>query len=197
MNLETIILAGGQSRRMGRDKALLTIDGITLLEKTVAIAKNVSQKVWLVTPWRDEYQKIFTGTVQWLDDPKQEGGLVALALALAKISASDWVLVLACDLPYLHQKQLQLWVANLENIPEQYSAALVKREHFYEPLCGFYRVTNQASLAKFIANGGRSFQKWLANEQVFPLNIAPELSEKILFNCNTPEDFATLKANLE
>jgi molybdopterin-guanine dinucleotide biosynthesis protein A len=73
----------------------------------------------------------------------------------------------------------------------------VKRDNFHEPLCGFYRVTVKDSLEKFIANGGRSFQKWLANEAVFPLDISPELAEKMFFNCNTPEDFATLKAKLE
>lgn len=190
-DLVVLILAGGKSRRMGQDKALLRIDGETLLERTVAIASQLSHEVWISTPWRDEYQSCLSEKVQWLDDVQQEGPVIALSQSLQKMLRREWVLVLACDLPYLDQKQLKQWIVALEMVPKDCVAALVKQEKWYEPLCGFYRCSAQTSLEEFIENGDRSFQKWLATEQVFELELD---DPSMLFNCNTPKDFATLKA---
>ncbi|MGB2925732.1 MAG: molybdenum cofactor guanylyltransferase [Limnothrix sp.] len=190
-NLQVLILAGGKSRRMGRDKALLCLDNQSLLQRTVEIATSISPRVWVVTPWRDEYQFVFSERVQWLDDPKQAGGLVAIAHSFPQLVTSEWILAIACDMPFLNTEQLEIWAQQLTEIPSTYTAALVRRDQRYEPLCGFYRCTVRRSLEKFVANGGRSFQKWLATEQVYELTLE---AEKMLFNCNTPTDFATLKA---
>jgi molybdopterin-guanine dinucleotide biosynthesis protein A len=201
-SLKILILAGGKSRRMGRDKALLPLGEASFLAATVAIARQLSPAIWVSTPWREEYREIFTQGVQWLDDPLQEGGLMALTQFLREQiqnqAENDWVLLLACDLPHLQIEQLQTWINQLEQIPDHYQAALVRQQDgqsgksFYEPLCGFYRTTAITSLEKFVAGGDRSFQRWLATEQVYELDLA---EENMLFNCNTPADFATLKAN--
>lgn len=177
---------------MGQDKALLPVENSTLLQRTVDIAQLISPQVWIVTPWREAYQPVFSETVQWLDDPHQQGGLVAFRRSLPQLQAPQWVLLLACDLPYLDAQQLQTWVPILNQIPSQYAAALVKQNQRYEPLCGFYRGTVQSSLVRFTTNGGRSFQKWLATEAVYPLSLN---DDRMLFNCNSPADFATLKTN--
>ena len=175
---------------MGQDKALLPVENSTLLQRTVEIAQLISPQVWIVTPWRDAYKSVFSETVQWLDDPDPQGGLVALRRSLTHLPSAQWILLLACDLPYLDAEQLQTWVQILDQLPLECAAALVKQHQRYEPLCGFYRGTVQPSLAKFTANGGRSFQKWLATEQVYELSLN---DDQMLFNCNTPADFATLK----
>lgn len=197
--LQTLILAGGQSRRMGQDKALLPLANTTLLQRTVDIATGINaprhSPVWIVTPWRDGYQSVFSEQVQWLDDPHQQGGLMAFHHALGeipRIPGDEWVLLLACDLPYLNLAQLQTWWSVVQALPGEYNAALVQRENIYEPLCGFYRKTVKNSLAHFCQKGGRSFQKWLATESVYELSLG---EEQMLFNCNTPGDFATLRAN--
>lgn len=191
--LPIFILLGGKSQRMGTDKALLSIGEQTILQCTLEIATALSDEIYLLTPWRDRYQPFFSPTVRWLNDPYQQGGLVALHHGLETVSPADWVLLLACDLPHLELTQLQQWIQELETIPPPYPAALVNQGKFYEPCCGFYRSTAQTSLQQFIARGGRSFQKWLATVPVFSLAIA---NPEMLFNCNTPADFATLKTHL-
>lgn len=188
----SLILAGGKSRRMGQDKALLKIEGKTLLARTVAIAATLTDQIWISTPWRNSYQQYFTETIQWLDDSQQEGPVVALCQSLQTMPQREWVLVLACDLPHLNQTQLEKWMVALETVPASCGAALVKQKNWYEPLCGFYRFSMHTSLEQFVKNGDRSFQKWLATEQVFELAID---DPKMLFNCNTPTDFATLNSN--
>ncbi len=184
------ILLGGKSQRMGTDKALLNLGEQTILERTLDLVTALSDEVYLLTPWRDCYQPYLSTTVRWLDDPAQQGGLVALNQGLKILKLQGWVLLLACDLPKLDQGQLEQWIQQLDEIPTRYTAALVNQGQFYEPCCGFYRDTAQTSLQEFIDQGGRSFQKWLATVLVFPLAIA---NPAMLFNCNTPADFATLK----
>ncbi|QCS48648.1 molybdenum cofactor guanylyltransferase [Picosynechococcus sp. PCC 11901] len=184
------ILLGGKSQRMGTDKALLQWGEQTLLRRTLEIATALSDEIYLLTPWRDRYQPYLSTTVHWLDDPAQQGGLVALHQGMKTLNLQGWVLLLACDLPKLDQGQLEQWIQQLDEIPTRYTAALVNQGQFYEPCCGFYRNTAQTSLQQFIDQGGRSFQKWLATVPVFPLAIA---NPAMLFNCNTPADFATLK----
>ncbi|OKH19021.1 molybdenum cofactor guanylyltransferase [[Limnothrix rosea] IAM M-220] len=190
--ITSLILAGGQSRRMGRDKALLMVNDVPLLEKTVAIAAPLSHTVWINTPWRQEYDYLFSKKIRWCDDTQQQGGLVAFTEFLKTKPTNNWVLLLACDLPYLQLEQLQKWAQQLPQIPKTYDVALVKNTAgFYEPLCGFYRGTVAKSLEKYQETGDRSFQKWLITENIYELTLD---TKNMLFNCNTPEDFATLKA---
>lgn len=190
MTVQIVILAGGKSRRMGKDKALLSVDNKPLLQRTIQVTTSLGAKAWIVTPWRDAYAQFFSNDAHWLDDPLQQGPLVALTIALPQIPPAEWILVLACDLPYLNVIQLTHWLELLKEVPDEYVAALVKQDDYWEPLCGFYRPSIQNSLKKFVAQEGKSFQKWLTHEKVFTL---PVIDPQMLFNCNTPTDFVTLR----
>ncbi|MEO0870008.1 MAG: molybdenum cofactor guanylyltransferase, partial [Cyanobacteria bacterium J06642_11] len=62
-------------------------------------------------------------------------------------------------------------------------AALPRHLSRWEPLCGFYHRRCLPALTKAIQQNERSFQKWLANETVVPLQVT---DPKMLRNCNTP-----------
>lgn len=103
---------------------------------------------------------------------------------------SVWVLLLACDLPNLSIPVLQTWIDELGSIPAQSIAYLPQHvDKGWEPLCGFYRRGCLDSLLKYIDDGGRSFQGWLATSPVTQLTIADPRS---LANCNTPADVAAV-----
>jgi molybdenum cofactor guanylyltransferase len=192
-NLTAIILAGGKSSRMGQDKALMSIDGIPLLQKVYQVAAACSQEVMVITPWQERYRQLLPHTCKFVqemrlstedDNTQNHGPLIGFAQALAVVE-TEWVLLLACDLPNLDITTLKTWTDKLNQIEDTSIAALVKHRKGWEPLCGFYRRLCSPSLHKFINEGGRSFQKWLAQNSVATLpNSAPE----IFFNCNTPED---------
>ncbi|NET52188.1 MAG: NTP transferase domain-containing protein, partial [Merismopedia sp. SIO2A8] len=128
----------------------------------------------------------------------------------------DWILLLACDLPNLNPAIIQAWSTTLSELPPSTIAALpphvpiqtlkssnitaqgiihnptfkrYKSPKQWHPLCGFYHRRCLHSLEPFIATGGRSFQRWLANEEVRSLPIP---NPNLLFNCNTPEDWKRL-----
>ena len=194
-SVSAIVLAGGQSSRMGQDKALITLKGIPLLQQICEIAQKCASKVYVVTSWSDRYQNIVPHDCQFVQEfplageTKPQGPLVGFAQGLAQVE-SEWVLLLACDLPCLRVEVLQEWVRELDTVPEEAIAFLPRHSKGWEPLCGFYRHRCLPLLTDFINRDGRSFQKWLAENTVQELPLS---DTKMLFNCNTPNDLTVIE----
>lgn len=193
LSLAAIVLAGGRSSRMGRDKALIPVQGVPLLQRVCLVALECTSSVFVVTPWIDRYRAIVPSACHLIqetprsDDALPQGPLVGFAQALAQVQA-DWVLLLACDLPRLDAAILQAALPELSTLKTEI-ALLPKTEECWEPLCGFYRSTCLTSLNAAISWGERSFQGWLAQESVRELPVA---NTNLFFNCNTPADLQRL-----
>ncbi|OUL27534.1 molybdenum cofactor guanylyltransferase [Nostoc sp. 106C] len=191
--LTAIVLAGGQSSRMGEDKALIQIQGIPLLQSVCSIAIACADTVYVVTPWPERYQHLLLPGCQFIPEIPSSpsslpshGPLVGFAQGMAQVQ-TDWVLLLACDLPRLRVEMLQEWIIRLDSVGDDAIAALAHHAKGWEPLCGFYHRRCLPELLNFINQGGRSFQKWLKQH---PVQVLPVLEPEMLFNCNTPEDLA-------
>ncbi|OCQ93284.1 molybdenum cofactor guanylyltransferase [Oscillatoriales cyanobacterium USR001] len=194
IKIAVLILAGGQSSRMGKDKALLVLDNQCFIQRICEVATALTSEVYVLTPWRDRYQEFLPFPVQFLLEPNHGNGpLIALFEGLNQISA-DWILLLACDLPLLKINVLQAWINQLERIPDSVLAVVPCQNSIWEPLCGFYRQQSLTSLQDFIDKGGKSFQNWLSEISAMPLLIG-ESETQMLWNCNTPEEFEELKSN--
>lgn len=207
--LSALVLAGGQSSRMGRDKALLTVNGVPLVRLVCDIASALCNPVYIVTPWPERYQNLLPASYQFIQEgqllsesksdiissstkvtlPSSQGPLVGFAQGLAQVQ-TDWVLLLACDLPQLRVEVLQNWATELDSVGEEVSAVLTHHAKGWEPLCGFYRRSCLPAISEYINQGGRSFQRWLARH---PVQLLPPTDTQMLFNCNTPADFAALE----
>lgn len=192
-SLSTIVLAGGQSSRMGRDKALIAVRGVPLLQQICDVALQCASQVYVVTPWPQRYQEILPSRcilVQEQPLPGEtvkespHGPLVGFSQGLAQVQ-TEWALLLACDLPQLRVDILQNWSLGLEDAPKDAIALLARHPKGWEPLCGFYRRSCLAVLTEYIDGGGRSFQGWLAQNSVEELPLS---DRALLFNCNTPDD---------
>ena len=187
--LSAIILAGGQSSRMGEDKALVPIQGVPLLRLVYETANALCDPVCVVTPWPERYQGLLPASCQFVQESvPTQGPLVGFAQGLVH-TETDWVLLLACDLPKLRVEVLQDWVDGLGSVKNEALALLTHHAKGWDPLCGFYRRSCLPTLTHFINQGGRSFQQWLTQHPVQALT-SPE--PQMLFNCNTPADLASL-----
>jgi len=183
----SVILAGGQSSRMGQDKALIPWNGVPLLQRVAQVATQCTEKVYIVTPWPERYQAIAPPQCQWLIESNPGNGpLVALAQIWANLNHS-WILLLGCDLPNLDPTLLHHWIAQLADIPESTLALVPRQGKHWEPLCGFYRSSLHTHLDSFLQNGGNSFQNWLSSLPVQPLSVDDTVAQ-MLHNCNAPED---------
>jgi molybdenum cofactor guanylyltransferase len=197
LRLTVLVLAGGASRRMGRDKAAIVYGGQPLLTRTCAIGLQVATEpgdrvIVLSRADQPHGPLIPPGCAHWLEpgaDPS--GPLVALAWALPQLDG-DWVLVLACDMPNLGADRIHQARQRLPTLTS--SAYIPRNSKGWEPLCGFYRCDLAESLTQFAQNGGRSFQVWLNelsldNETDRSVQIW-DLPPAMLHNCNRPEDLA-------
>lgn len=189
--LSAIVLAGGQSSRMGTDKALVEIEGQPMLARVCEVAFACTPWVYVVSGWNDRYQLILDERVKFVQevllvkDVYPHGPLVGFAQGLQQVK-TDWVLLLACDLPRLKSEELLRWMQVLPQLSPDTIAALVRnRKGWWEPMCGFYRRDCLSSVDAFIQSGGRSFQRWLDSQTVYELSVH---DSGMLFNCNTPAD---------
>ncbi|MGB3293452.1 MAG: NTP transferase domain-containing protein [Phormidesmis sp.] len=224
-SLSAIILAGGHSRRMGQDKALLTLpNGQPLLQRTAQIAQQLTSDTLVVTPWPERYQPILSPTVRLVKEQtashaqptpqstaKAFGPLGGFAQGWSLVR-SDWCLLLACDLPYLEPDPLRQWWQWLIALPPDHlslsvpttgepsadlkdhnapiMASLAPGTKGWEPLCGYYHRSCLPGLHRHIAGHDRSFQSWLTT---IPIAAYCALPATLLFNCNTPHDWANVK----
>ncbi|WP_324283059.1 molybdenum cofactor guanylyltransferase [Cyanobacterium aponinum UTEX 3221] len=189
MDIETLILAGGKSSRMGQDKALLRINNKPLLLDTYSIAKEISNRVYIITYNIEKYKEILPSDVILISDSQPfQGALMAFAQGL-KYVKSEWVFLLACDLPCLTLKEVKLWVSQLSQIPSEVMAFLPQNEKGWDCLCGFYRSSCYSSLNIYLQTNNRSFQRWLNQEKVRPIQVK---NKQVLFNCNTVQDYQSI-----
>ena len=188
--ITAIILAGGRSSRMGRDKALIPIRGVPLLQRIATLALECTSTVYIVTPWLERYQNVVPSgctlvrEVPYSGESVSHGPLVGFAQGLALVQ-TEWVLLLACDLPQLRSAEVSDWFSYLAAVSPEKIALLPRHFQGWEPLCGFYRRRCLLELNQFIDRGGRSFQQWLAKQPVEELTVS---DRRQLFNCNTPTD---------
>lgn len=190
-NIAVIILAGGKSERMGVNKALIKLNNQILLTITYNLAINLSKLVYVISPYSEQYKLILPEDCQFIqeeEETKFSGPLIAFYQGLLHIK-TEWVLLLACDLPLLDLNEIQNWINYLPQIDKKAIAFLPKNIKGWEVLCGFYRSNCLPSLQKFINQGGMSFQYWLKNHLV---ETIPIKNLKMLSNCNTPEDLQKL-----
>lgn len=104
MQRSALILAGGKGTRLGeREKALLTCDGRTLLEKTIAVLSSVVDEV--IISVRDHKQQEafskYVRDVRLLCDVYQEKGPLGGMLEGMREASGEYVFVVACDMPFI------------------------------------------------------------------------------------------------
>lgn len=191
-SLSAIILAGGKSSRMGYDKALIEFHGVPLIQRTTQLVQSYVDAVYLITPWIERYRFIVSPSCHLIRETQRQGEpqgpFVGFAQALTYVK-TEWVFLLACDLPNLTATEIARWVTHLNDISDKAIAYLPRHPKGWEPLCGFYRSSCLNALEAYIDAGGCSFQPWLKTQSVVELPVS---DPHILFNCNTPTDLSRL-----
>lgn len=176
---------------MGEDKASLLWRGQPLIAHTVQIAQQVTDACYIITPWPDRY-RAGVEAVFIQEQHSGQGPLVGFVQGLAALSANraatDWLLLLACDLPHLDVHVLTEWRSRLTIIPHNHLAVVPQVGELWEPLCAFYRPSILPKLEVAIAQGQRSFQTLLSSLPVQPIPLTPN-THRMLHNCNTPADW--------
>ena len=134
-NILGLVLCGGQSTRMGKDKGMLKKGDRTWAE--IAREKLLALKIPAVVSVNDdqvdEYEKVFSISDLVIDEEFEVGGpLLGLLSAHHRFPDKD-IFVLACDI-------VEMKTEVMEHLVDRYAApaTVFKNEYFAEPLCGIY-----------------------------------------------------------
>lgn len=143
-----VVLAGGASRRMGRDKALLVVDGERLVDRAVRVLQQVAADV-VVASGRRTIRGLAVPQVP--DQPRDGGPLAGLAAGLLH-AEHDLAHVLAVDLPGADPALLQALAATWDG-----EAALIPSAGGRaQPLHAVWSTTTAVALSVLLADGVRS-----------------------------------------
>lgn len=186
-----LVLTGGRSRRMQRDKAALEYAGQPQLARAMElIAPLVSRRFISIRgdQHNEAHRASYEGIVDVLPDLGPLGGIHA---ALRAHPQAAW-LVLACDLPFLDAATLQQLIA--ERDPQSIATAF--RSSFDdqpEPLCAIWEPPSIAAVEAWIANGSNCPRALLAQGAVRLLVLR---NPRALDNINTAEEYLAARGAL-
>jgi molybdenum cofactor guanylyltransferase len=186
------ILAGGESSRMGRDKALLELGGESLIVRTARLVEAVVGDAFVVGD-APAYRALGLRTIA--DDWPGAGPLGGIATAL-RASSVPWSLVVACDMPYLTKAWLEFLVSRA--LASQADAVVAMNGGGAEPLCAAYSKRAERSFRALLDGGMRKVHDSLKSirvETIEPAEWKAFDSEGLLFkNMNSPADYEEARA---
>ena len=188
-SVSAIILAGGQSRRMGRDKALIDYQGRPIVAHVIDTLRALSDDIVVVANRSDLYGPFGARVVPDYEPPC--GPLGGIAAGLQAVQ-HPLVVVVACDMPFLSVPLLR-WLIDLA---EGYDAVVPQTGDEFEPLHAVYRRECYSSIVRRLERGERRVISFFADVRLRPVP-EPEWrpfdpAGRSLVNLNTPDDLNVL-----
>lgn len=180
-----LVLSGGKSQRMGRDKALLERDGQSQLAFMMALLEPLVERVFVST--RDDQQddserRQFDQIVDRYDNMGPLAGILSAMDAHADV---DW-LVVACDLPNIGAETIR-HLLDKRSCDHPFTAYVSSHDGLPEPLCAVYRSGSLDTIRPFADEGIHCPRKILIRSDTCLLE---QLDPASLDNINTPDDLA-------
>jgi molybdopterin-guanine dinucleotide biosynthesis protein A len=202
-NAAAFILAGGQSTRMGQDKAWLQLGAVPLVVRTVRLVEPLVSAVTIIGP-PARFQAVGLAAIpdrvsgRATSEEVSEGPLAGIVTAL-QATRYPWNLVLACDLPYLSGEWVH-WLLGRATVSKA-QVVTPQRRSGIEPLTAVYRKDCEALLSAALARGVRKVSDALAG---LPQELLAETEwcsldpdGDVLDNMNTPADYARARRHWE
>jgi molybdopterin-guanine dinucleotide biosynthesis protein A len=188
-NISAAILAGGKSRRMGRNKALLPFRGRPLVARVHETLQPLFEDIFLVT--NDPGLFDFLPCPKIPDRVPGKGPISGVDAAL-RHSRNPYVLVVGCDTPFLFPSLLEL----LAGKTEEADLVIPCGPHGPEPLCAVYGKECLPLIEESLRKGdfslmaliGRLRTREIPAEEV----AAVDPGFRSFMNINTPRDFRML-----
>lgn len=179
MKTVAVILAGGKSRRMGRDKALVHFDGETLLERTVNKYKSLFDEIYVSLNEPGRFPTY--GALELIDEHPGAGPLAGLESAFLHTDA-DFVFLTATDLPFSDPSR----VSDLVNGCIGYDVCLLTLD---EPLYAVYARSCLPVIQDSLSHDMRKLRFILNRLRVNELGSATG-NRDMLINVNDPAELS-------
>ena len=185
MKFSAVILAGGKSTRMGRDKAWLPLDGQPLLAQQIAVVRKL-KPVELFISGRADTDYSSLGCPVLTDEFADAGPLAGIAAGL-KAASAPLVLVLAVDMPDMTSGALRRLLERCTP-----GVGIVPRvNHRVEPLAAYYpkaAAPLAVDLLKRQLRAVRTFAEQCKHAGLVAVHDVAEADWKCFANWNSPDD---------
>jgi len=184
--MAAMILAGGRSARMGRNKALLDFGGRTLIEHLLVRIEGLFKEILLVTDKPEAYSSLGVQVVR--DRWPQRHPLVGVYSGLAAAS-TEYGFVFACDMPFLNRDL----ITYMMGLAPGYDVVVPRHAGGFEPLHAVYGKACLDPIAQSIARDEQiiGFFARVRVRVVDEEEITQFDPEMLSFsNVNTPEEYA-------
>jgi molybdenum cofactor guanylyltransferase len=187
MQASGFVLAGGASKRMGQDKALLPYRGTTLVEY---VANTVREAAGMVALIGEPARLGHLGLAVFRDELPDSGPASGIYTAL-RITETDWNLVVACDMPAVSAGTLGELLRRAETA-ERNCVAAIGPYGQPEPLCAVYHRRCMPALGRAIRDKRLRMRDLI--KEIGAIWMRVDVST--LANVNTPAEWAEFEAKL-
>lgn len=189
--LSVIVLAGGHSRRMGQDKALLPWHGRTLIENLIAQLKELSDDVLVITGAEMRYRDLLDALI-FSDEIPDRGPMGGLYTGL-KRARYDYSLAVACDMPLVGSALMELLSQEIDG---RIQAIVPEVQGHRVPTLAIYHKKCLSVIERLLSQGRASLQDLLNSvpTKILSENQLREVDPSLrsFTNLNTPEDWQKL-----
>lgn len=181
-----LVLAGGHSTRMQRDKATLEYAGRSQLERAVELATPFVARVFVSVRPDQTADPLRARFAQIVDSGEVHGPIAGIIAAQSRFPDAAW-LVLACDLPLLDRQTLAHLVRS-RRTERQATAYRSSHNGLPEPLCAIYEPVSREAIRAHVANGRDCPRKFLINADT---ELLDQPQPDALDNVNTPNEYGS------
>jgi molybdopterin-guanine dinucleotide biosynthesis protein A len=181
-----LVLAGGRSTRMQRDKAALEYAGRTQLERAVELITPLVEQAFVSVRPEQTGDPLRARFAQIVDSGEAAGPIAGIIAAQARHPDAAW-LVLACDLPLLDQQTLEHLLRS-RRPARQATAYRSSHDGLPEPLCAIYEPSSREPIRAYVASGRDCPRKFLINADTA---LIDQPDPGALDNVNTPREYGS------
>jgi len=191
MTFSAVLLTGGESRRMGRDKATIEIEGQPLWKRQLKLLRSLGpEQVFISARTRPEW--LPEDVELLLDDLPSRGPLSGLTKALGAMR-STFLIALAVDMPFMNREQL----LELLNTATAGCGVVPVVDGQAEPLAAIYPAEAASDFAAALSGPDFSLQRivreLIANGKIRPVPISGPTAF-LYRSVNSPGDLTEFNA---
>lgn len=192
-NVRGFVLAGGASRRFGRDKALVEFDGEPLIGRLCRILQVATGAQVRIIGDAEKYERVGVKCItdRWPGEGPLGGIITALDASSGLNDSSSWSLIIGCDMPFLTVE----WLQHLASQAIESAAKVVVPESNYglEPLCSCWQASAVPTLSRAFESGVRRVTEAMKQLPMEVLDAAVwkrfDNFDRLFWNMNTPADY--------
>lgn len=180
-NITGVVMAGGQSSRMGSDKGLILFQGKPMVNYGIQLLSSFFNEV-IISTNNPVYSKFDKELIA--DRHKGIGPLGGIYSVMTSV-INDYIFVLSCDMPFVQRNTIETLLFNFK----EYECSIARSNNRIQPLCAIYSRTLLAEIERRISDKNYKMYDLILSSNTRFVEFD---DEKEFMNINSKEDLNTL-----